>query len=72
MAINADLCADLQTKGDALSWDLTVQGIATEYIEKLQVTEGDSILAIETADGIEIIASNEEFGLGMKAYHEVV
>ncbi|WP_373545683.1 AbrB/MazE/SpoVT family DNA-binding domain-containing protein [Chamaesiphon sp.] len=43
-----------------------------EIIQKLQVNEGDSILAIETADGIHIIASDPEFESGMEAYRQVV
>jgi putative addiction module antidote len=42
-----------------------------ELLQKLQVGEGDSILAIETADGIQITNSDPEFELGLEAYRKV-
>jgi putative addiction module antidote len=45
--------------------------LAPEILQKLQVGEGDRLLAIETTDGIEIMASDSEFKLGMEAYHKV-
>jgi putative addiction module antidote len=56
----------VQKIGDSL-----VINLPTEILRKLKVDEGDSILAIETADGIGLIASNSEFELGMEAYHKV-
>lgn len=56
----------IQKIGDSLGVTLP-----TEILQKLQVDEGDSILAIETADGIGLIASSPEFDLGMEAYCKV-
>lgn len=46
--------------------------LSPEIIHKLQLQEGDYILATVTANGIEIVASDAEFKLGMEVYHKVV
>jgi antitoxin MazE len=46
--------------------------LSPEILHKLQVGEGDSILAIETAEGIQIVASGSEFESGMAAYTKIV
>jgi putative addiction module antidote len=58
--------------GDSLSIVLS-----SEILRKLQVGEGDSIVAIETVDGIKLIADDSERAdmkgqAGMKAYSKVV
>jgi antitoxin MazE len=45
--------------------------LSPEILQKLQVGEGDYLLATATTDGIEIMASDSEFELGMEAYHKV-
>jgi putative addiction module antidote len=45
--------------------------LSSAILEKLQVGEGDIILAIETTDGIEIVANDPAFELGMLAYKKV-
>jgi putative addiction module antidote len=45
--------------------------LAPEILQKLQVGEGDYLSATATTDGIEIMASDSEFELGMEAYHKV-
>jgi antitoxin MazE len=58
--------------GDSLSITLS-----PEILAKLQVGEGDSIVAIEIADGIKLIADDSERDAlagraGMEAYRKVV
>lgn len=50
--------------GDSLSIVLS-----SEILDKLQVGEGDSIVAIETVDGIKLIADDRA---GMEAYSKVI
>lgn len=47
--------------------------LSSEILQKLQVGEGDTILAIETTNGIEIISNDSDpcFEAGMKAYKKV-
>lgn len=53
--------------GDSLSIVLS-----SEILEKLQVGEGDSVMAIETVNGIELIAEDLKFQTGIEAYNKVV
>ena len=53
--------------GDSLSIVLS-----PEILQKLQVGEGDSIMAIETVDGIKLIADDLKFQAGIEAYNKVV
>jgi putative addiction module antidote len=52
--------------GNSLGMTLT-----KEILQKLQVGEGDSVFVTETADGIEITASNPDFEQEMAAYRKV-
>jgi putative addiction module antidote len=45
--------------------------LSAEILEKLRVGEGDIILAIETTDGIKIVANDPAFEAGMLAYERV-
>lgn len=51
--------------------DSLVVILSSEILQKLQVGEGDTILAIETTNGIEIIANDPSFEAGMLAYEKV-
>ncbi|WP_373541156.1 AbrB/MazE/SpoVT family DNA-binding domain-containing protein [Chamaesiphon sp.] len=45
--------------------------LSAEILQKLQVGEGDTILAIETTNGIELVAGDPGFESGMAAYRKV-
>jgi putative addiction module antidote len=45
--------------------------LSPEILQKLQVKEGDSILAIETNNGIELVVNDLELEAGLEAYHRV-
>lgn len=53
----------IQKFGDSLGITLP-----PELLEKLQVTEGDSIFITETAEGIQITTRDPEFEKAMKIY----
>ncbi|MGH8000677.1 MAG: AbrB/MazE/SpoVT family DNA-binding domain-containing protein [Brasilonema sp.] len=42
-----------------------------EILQKLRVSEGDSIFVTETADGVYLTASNPNFEKAMEAYKKV-
>ena len=45
--------------------------LSPEILQKLQVKEGDSILAIETNNGIELVVNDLELEAGLEAYYKV-
>lgn len=45
--------------------------LSSEILQKLQVGEGDTIVAIETINGIEITPNDPSFEAGMAAYNKV-
>jgi putative addiction module antidote len=45
--------------------------LSPEILQKLQVKEGDRILAIETENGIELVANDPELEAGLEAYQKV-
>ena len=51
--------------------NLLVITLSPEILQKLQVKEGDSILAIETNNGIELVVNDLELETGLEAYHKV-
>ncbi len=53
--------------GDSLSIVLS-----SEILQKLQVGEGDSVMARETLNGIELIADDLKLQAGIEAYNKVV
>jgi putative addiction module antidote len=46
--------------------------LSPEILQKLEVGEGDSIVAVETVEGIQLLAGDPNFQAGMNAYNKVV